>query len=1540
MDTEEEGPLFGFCGGSPLWDGNLTWYTDNPKLTPCFESTILVWIPCGVLWLLSPLETHLLLSSRDKHIPWSWLNVSKIVGSTLLIVLELVELFYSVHQWSLGEEVYGVHFLTPLLLSITFVLQFVFVLVGRHRGQQTSVCVFFFWLAVLVCGLPEFIGHLTPPVTQLPAVGRMYFISYLIYYVLVVFMFILNCFADNTPLHLDTPRGKNHSPELCSSFLNHLTFSWFNALIWRGYRTPLEHTHLWDLTPQNTSCDIVAKWDENWRKTTAKAFKRGESRTYASFNNDGGEVSVSGVAGDKHHYLSILPTMIRTFLSSFLWGALMKLSHDIVQYISPQILSALINFVEDESEMPPPFWHGYAYSVLLLLCTLLQSFLLGHYFKRMRVIGLQVRTGIISAVYRKALRISNSARKESTVGEIVNLMSVDAQRFMDIATYINMIWSAPLQIALALYFLWGMLGPSVLAGLAVMVALIPINGLVANRNKVLEVKQMKCKDNRIRIMNEILNGIKVLKLYGWESAFETQVREVRGKEIKLLRQSAYMMAGTNFIWSCTPFLVSLASFATFVYLSPDNVLDANIAFVSLSLFNLLRFPFVMLPLLISSMVQANVSLKRINKFMNADELDPNCVTRNNTESKPVVIENGTFAWGADDEGDKNTHTHTHTHTTSATLHNINLHITEGSLIAVVGSVGAGKSSLCSAILGEMECQAGKVNVKGNVAYVPQEAWIQNATLENNILFNQPKDNTRYEQCIKSCALSSDLDVLPAGDQTEIGEKGINLSGGQKQRVSLARAVFADADVYLLDDPLSAVDAHVGKHIFNHVIGPQGQLNKKTRLLVTHGLTYLPQVDNIVVLKDGVISEQGNYQQLLAKKGPFQDFLLQYLASPNEDVDDLGELKQELESSLGREVVERQLIRHRKESESDSIVHGDAKYGRNKRASENETLPPLTQTSEGSKNSEKIGETLIKKEKAMTGKVQLGVYKYYLSAVGLRYVAMTLVFNIICQMCIVGSAVWLGVWSEEESNDPYTRDYYLGIYGAFGFGQAISGFVADIMTMYCMVTAAYILHNNLLSSIMRLPQSFFDTNPVGRILNRFSKDTDAMDRELPQIILDLIWCFLEVLATMAVIIYATPIFVVVMIPMMIIYFSVQVIYVSTSRQLKRLESVSLSPIYSHFQESIQGASSIRAYNRRQEFILESEQRVDYNQVCAYPTIIASRWLALRLELIGNMVTFSAAMFAVMNRDSISGGKAGLSITYALSVTQTLNWLVQMVSSIETSIVAVERIKEYMETPQEAPWQIIQHKPHKDWPQEGVVEFNHYSTRYRQGLQLVLRNINFKINKCEKIGIVGRTGAGKSSLTLALFRLIEKWDGNITIDNINISTLGLHDLRSRLTIIPQDAVLFSGTLRMNLDPLSEHSDDKVWCALEHAHLKHFVTTLSLQLQHPITEGGENLSVGQRQLVCLARALLRKTKVLVLDEATAAVDLETDALIQNTIIEEFNDCTIITIAHRINTIMDSNRVLVLDNGEIREYDTPATLLQNHQSIFYSMAKDAGLV
>ncbi|PBC29188.1 Multidrug resistance-associated protein [Apis cerana cerana] len=1506
-----------FCG-TEFWNYNLIWNTDDPEITECFQKTVLVWIPCAFLWLFSGIEIYYFLNSKNKNIPYTWLFISKQILIITLILLNIVDLGIAIHK-STYEKVYNVDYCTPIIRIVTFLKTSILVTYNRKYGMRTSGLLFLFWFLLALCGIIEYRSLLKLYINKNEISYS--FISYMIYYPIVIFLFLLNFLVDAEPKYSKYPRAEKPCPEQKSSFPGKIFFSWFDSMAWKGFKKPLEITDLWSINPEDTAKEIVPKFEKYWKKNLQK--RNNVQNTKASFRKGSGQVNFNNEYKKKTS--SVLPPLCKAFGATFLFGAVLKFIQDIITFVSPQILQLLIDFIKGHE----PLWKGYFYAVLLLITAIFQTLVLSQYFHRMFLVGLRIRTALIAAIYRKALRMSNAARKESTVGEIVNLMSVDAQRFMDLTAYINMIWSAPLQIVLALYFLWDILGPAVLAGLAVLLILIPINVLITNRVKTLQIRQMKHKDERVKLMNEVLNGIKVLKLYAWEPSFEEQILKIRTKEIKVLKETAYLNSGTSFIWSFAPFLVSLVSFATYVLIDENNRLDSTKAFVSLSLFNILRFPLSILPMMIGNMVQAYVSVKRINKFMNTEELDPNNVQHDSSESYTLLIENGTFIWDMENID-------------RPTLRNINLQVEQGQLVAVVGTVGSGKSSLLSALLGEMEKINGRVNTKGSIAYVSQQAWIQNASLQDNVLFGKSLHKNLYNRVIEACALTPDLKVLPAGDQTEIGEKGINLSGGQKQRVSLARAVYNDSDIYFLDDPLSAVDSHVGKHIFENVIGSSGLLKKKTRILVTHGITYLPEVDNIIVLKDGEITEVGTYKQLLEKRGAFSEFLVQHLQEVHADGEseaDLHEIKQHLESTIGSNELQQKLTRGKSrmsESQSESGSIADRK-------SLNGSLK--SNIKEAKLLSPKSGGKLIEVEKTETGSVKWRVYSHYFKSIGWFLSISTIIMNAIFQGFSIGSNTWLSMWSDDNLTDVNNtvdhvkQNMYLGVYGGLGLGQAMTSFLCDLAPQLGCWLAARQMHIMMLRVVMRAPLTFFDTTPTGRIISRFAKDVDVLDTSLPQQISDSIYCLFEVIATLVVISFSTPIFISVIIPISVIYYFVQRLYVASSRQLKRLESVSRSPIYSHFSETVSGAQMIRAFGVQERFINESESKVDFNQVCYYPSIIANRWLAVRLEMVGNLIIFFAALFAVLNKDTVSSGLVGLSVSYALQVTQTLNWLVRMTSDVETNIVAVERIKEYGETPQEASWKNPDYTPPKEWPVQGRVEFKDYKVRYREDLELVLRGLSFSIKGGEKVGIVGRTGAGKSSLTLALFRIIEAADGQIFIDDIDIAKLGLHDLRSRLTIIPQDPVLFSGSLRINLDPFNCYTDDEVWRALEHAHLKSFIKNLPNGLLYEVSEGGENLSIGQRQLICLARALLRKTKVLILDEATASVDLETDDLIQQTIRQEFKDCTILTIAHRLNTILDSDRIIVLDNGRIVEYDSPESLLRNSSSLFSSIAKDAGL-
>lgn len=1285
---------------------------------------------------------------------------------------------------------------------------------------------------------------------------------------------------------------QNKCPEKDATLFSNITFWWINPLVVLGYKKSLEEQDLWDLDEGDTSKVLGDKLLRAWEKETKKENP------------------------------SIYRAMGAAYGRTFFFAAFFKICQDSLSFVSPQLLDDMIAFTRDETA---PVWQGYAYAFGMMAVAMIQSVMLHQYFHRCMRVGMQIRSGVTAAIYRKALNLSNSSRQSSTVGEIVNLMSVDAQRFQDLTTYFHMIWSAPFQIALSLYFLYQTMGLSVLAGVGVMILMIPLNAVIAIRSRNLQKVQMVNKDSRIKLMSEILAGIKVLKLYAWETPFMGLINVVRQKELKVLKSASYLNAFASFAWTCSPFLVSLATFVT--YTVSGNDLTAEKAFVALTLFNILQFPLSMLPFLISSLVEASVSNKRLKKFLLNPELDPKNVIRvlprdvpdtrmvaihPSASSLNLAAATAATAASSSVSGTTQSQQHSqHTQTVSRklailtrggnfkwtttgvpVLHNINFEATEASLVAVVGRVGCGKSSFISALLGDMEKTSGDVYVLGSVAYVPQQPWIQNATLRDNILFGKPFDQARYEKVVEACALKPDIEMLPGKDLTEIGEKGINLSGGQKQRVSVARAVYQNCDVYLFDDPLSAVDAHVGKHILDNVLGPRSLLKDKCRVLVTHSVKCLPQADKIVVMKDGKITETGSYSQLKTDGQEFAQFLADY-ASELDHSESTIDLIEPHSATDGPPVLSKSQI---------------AKAATTIASTTSTTSTTADREKQKLQEREKEKEKLVVKETVETGSVKLSVYRDYAVANGFILCVSIAFMYVLGQGLQIGSNVWLSKWSSDADADPVgtidDNSFYLGIYAALGIGNAVAVFLATFVQALGSIHASDKLHSNMLARVLRSPMSFFDTTPMGRVVNRFSKDVYILDETIPASLRSFLGTFFRVISIIVVIAYSTPLFLAAIVPLGILYIAIQRFYIATSRQLKRLDSVSRSPIYAHFSETLTGVSSIRAYNKRNTFIDENAAKVDANQKAYYPNVASNRWLAIRLEFIGSTIVFLAALFAVIGRGSVSAGLVGLSISYALSVTQSLNWMVRMSSELETNIVAVERIKEYTEIETEAPAVIETSRPPFNWPDRGMVEFINYTVRYREGLDLVLKGIDCRINGGERIGICGRTGAGKSSLTLSLFRIIEAAGGRIVIDGIDISTIGLEDLRTQLNIIPQDPVLFSGTVRSNLDPLNRYEDSQIWRALERSHLKEAIQALELKLDAPVNEGGENFSVGQRQLICLARALLRKTKILVLDEATSALDVESDSLIQKTIRTEFADCTVLTIAHRLNTILDSDR------------------------------------
>ena len=1192
-------------------------------------------------------------------------------------------------------------------------------------------------------------------------------------------------------------------------------------------------------------------------------------------------------------------------------------------FANPVILNLLLVWLDSNR----PLWQGIMFAFLMFAVSLVDSMLSNTYEYNLWLDALKMRSAVTDAIYQKAFRLSPSCRSKYTTGQIVNLMAVDAQKIFDFMMFFNFIWVSPLQITIASFLLWQQLGIATLAGVAVMLTLIPLNAYVTKFTRRCQIQMMEEKDKRAKMLNEVFAGIKVLKLYGWEPSFISRMKNIRAVEMKFLREQVRYISVLFFTIDCSPIFVAVITFLTFIYVSPENNLNASKAFVSLALLNLLRMPIGFVPILVDKAMMFWVSMTRISDYINDHESDLKAITRDaRTDGIVIEITNASFAWDPD-SGINN-------------LHNISLNVKKGELVAIVGRVGTGKSSLMSALLSDMYKSSGSVSIDGTLAYVPQQAWIQNATVKQNIIFTSRRDEQKYTKVLDACALLTDLKILPAGDETEIGEKGINLSGGQKQRVSLARAVYSDNDIILMDDPLSAVDTHVGKHIFEQVIGPKGILKNKTRILVTQKITLLPHVDNIIVMVDGKISEAGSYQQLMQRGGAFADFILEFLSGEegvDNDDEDLKLIRPEIERHLS--------LVSRSSSPSVTNESGSQKLNRKLTNTSVKSNQSVEKREKQNSTTEHDEGRLVEEEEERTGGVKWQIYKDYFKSMGLWSCAFVLICSVTFSGFNIGASVWLSKWAEDSkdnltASDTGLRDMRIGVYGALGSGEALFTLASNTLIFFAILRASALIHNLMLDRVMRAPMSFFDTTPTGRLLNRFTKDIDVLDVNMRMNLRQLLNAVLKTSVTVIILLMQTPFFLVAFIPLMLVYLFVQRVYIASSRQLKRIESTSKSPVYTHFSETVTGSTSIRAFDVVQHFTRDLERRVDRNGTSFVMSAAAARWLAVRLELMGNIIVLFSSLAAVMKLGGTSAAEAGLTISYALTVTGNLNMLIRASVDLENSLVSVERCIEYMSVPAEAEWYIDATRPAESWPEKGVVTFDGYSTRYREGLDLVLREASFQSKEHEKIGIVGRTGAGKSSLTLALFRLIESVRGKIVIDSVDIAGLGLLDLRSRLTIIPQDPVLFSGSLRMNLDPFDAHPDARVWQALRLAHLQDFAAGLDGGLDHEVTEGGDNLSVGQRQLVCLARALLRKSRILVLDEATAAVDVETDELIQRTIRSEFADCTIITIAHRLNTVVDYDRILVLDDGRVAEFDSPQNLMRDSNSLFHSMAKVAGLL
>ncbi|XP_076949695.1 ABC transporter C family member 2-like [Bidens hawaiensis] len=1242
-------------------------------------------------------------------------------------------------------------------------------------------------------------------------------------------------------------------PERHTNIISSIFFSWMDPLMLLGYKRPLTEKDIWKLDTWDQTETLNSRFQIYWSEELRKPKPW------------------------------LLRALHRSLGGRFWWGGFWKIGNDLSQFVGPLILNQLLLAMQERA----PAQIGYIYAFLIFVGVVLGVLCEAQYFQNVMRVGYRLRSTLIAAVFRKTLRLTNESRRKIASGKITNLMTTDSESLQQVSQSLHTLWSAPFRIIIALVLLYQQLGVASILGALLLVLMFPIQTLVISNMQRMSKEGLQRTDKRIGLMNEILAAMDTVKCYAWEDSFQKKVQSVRTEELSWFRKVQMLGALNTFILNSIPVVVIVVSFGLFTLLGGE--LTPARAFTSLSLFAVLRFPLFMLPNMITQVVNANVSLKRLEDLLLADEriLLPNPPLEPGVPA--ISIKNGSFSWDSKAE--------------RPTLTNINLDIQTGSLVAIVGSTGEGKTSLVSAMLGELPpVSDAHVVIRGTVAYVPQVSWIFNATVRDNILFGSPFERDKYEKTLDVTALHHDLEVLPGGDLTEIGERGVNISGGQKQRVSMARAVYSNSDVYVFDDPLSALDAHVGRQVFEKCI--KEELKGKTRVLVTNQLHFLSQVDRIMLVHEGMVKEEGSYEEL----------------SQN------GVLFQRLMENAGKmeEYVEEKEVGDSDSKTSKPVANGE-----------------LVKDSGKKKETKSV---LIKQEERETGVVSFNVLKRYKDALGGWWVVGILFGCYTATETLrILSSTWLSIWTDESTPKTHSSLFYNIIYALLSLGQVMVTLGNSYWLIMTSLYAARKLHNAMLNSILRAPMVFFHTNPLGRIINRFAKDLGDIDRNVAPFVNMFLGQVSQLLSTFVLIGLLSTMSLWAILPLLLLFYAAYLYYQSTAREVKRMDSITRSPVYAQFGEALNGLSTIRAYKAYDRMAKINGNSMDNNIRFTLVNMSANRWLAIRLETVGGLMIWLTATFAVMQNGKARNQEAfastmGLLLSYALNITSLLTAVLRLASLAENSLNAVERVGTYIELPSEAPPVIEDSRPPPGWPSSGSIKFEDVVLRYRPELPPVLHGLTFFIPPSDKIGIVGRTGAGKSSMLNALFRIVELERGKIIIDNCDIAKFGLTDLRKVLGIIPQAPVLFSGTVRFNLDPFNEHNDPDLWESLERAHLKDVIRRNPLGLDAEVSEAGENFSVGQRQLLSLSRALLRRSKILVLDEATAAVDVRTDALIQKTIREEFKSCTMIIIAHRLNTIIDCDRILLLDAGQVVEYDAPVKLLQDEHTAFSKMVQSTG--
>ncbi|KAF2881309.1 hypothetical protein ILUMI_24865 [Ignelater luminosus] len=1135
---------------------------------------------------------------------------------------------------------------------------------------------------------------------------------------------------------------------------------------------------------------------------------------------------------------------------------------------------------------------AYMYTGVLILITFTGTVFMHSYFFAIERLTLKVKIAICTLIYRKSLRLNSFFTSKIASGQAVTLITKDVNIFDFTLFLIHKLLVGTVQIIIMIYIMYAQIGVSALIGAGVMVAFIPIQMCLGTRIIKYRLKTAETTDNRVRITQEILTAIRIIKMYTWELFFSKAVRKLRIREIKNLRIIFYIRAIAVSIGQLN------ARFALYIciisYVAFGNYITAEKAFVVTGCFAALRVVLtIFIPIGITQLSELKTALYRIVNFLQLEEVkeNGNIDIINEKQQPAVIIKNVT----------------SRTDNNDAILEDVNLKINNSGLTLITGSVGSGKSTLLKLILGDMKKSEGVMEISGKMSYASQEPWLFPGTARQNIIFNEVYDQRRYEEVVKVCALEKDFHDLPKGDKTCLTDRGLNLSRGQKTRINLARAIYKIADIYLLDDCLSAVDPHVSKHIFYECI--KGFLKNKMCLLVTHQQRLFEDADNIVILSQGSVKFQGSYDNL--KEWNKEDF---------------------------KALIEKQDIK--------------------KDEDENEKMKELDQVANNNENVDETSKLLndahppkkhIYEEITQEGEVKKDVYmSYFRFGGGVKMVLLIIILSIAAQGVSSWSDYFVTYWVDmeqemsgfklnqttnstefkelEDAHDFVMKQYSFVIFGA----TILVLFRAIIFYMFSS-RASMNLHNSIMDKIINAGMTFFDDNLSGNIINRFSRDLGVLDEHLPNTVFEIIRVTSMLFGILFVISTVNTIFLIPSAFFLLLLYFARRLYLPTGRGIRRLEGATRSPVIGQFNATLEGLTTIRASEAQTKLTHEFEKHLDIYNSAVFMHLATSRAFGFYLDATCDLyVTLITLSFLVFDNNTLAG-RVGLAITQAFSLTGLLQWCVRQWAELENQMTSAERVLEYAKVEAEdKDGQGI-----SNWPHSGKIVYTDVNLRYSPTNERVLKDVNFTIYAKQKIGIVGRTGAGKTSIISTLFRLYD-FRGTITIDDIDTKGLPVELLRSKLSIIPQDPVLFTGTIRANLDPNSEFSDKQLWDALGEVEMKNLITDLSMQIR----EGGSNFSVGQRQLICLARAIIRNNKVLILDEATANIDPQTDAFIQRTIREKFSDCTVITIAHKLNTIMDSDRILVMDSGRILEHDHPQVLLANRSSIFYKMVHEAGLL